>query len=106
MKQTAENEKLFKIFHQHKTKVRRPLNTGLYRTPTEIAQDNFRYFRTLLNINTVKLNIQQIFLAKFRQRTAKRMIDRNLRRLIRVNLALYEDRARIMRIAAEEEVKR
>ena len=48
---------MFKRFHHHKAKVPRPLNTGLYKTPHEIAQANYRYLRDLSNVLAVKQNI-------------------------------------------------
>jgi hypothetical protein len=42
---------LFNKFHKHKLKVSRPLDTGLYKTPAEIAHDNYKYFRAIIISN-------------------------------------------------------
>jgi hypothetical protein len=99
-------------FHKHKVKKfewlrkQKPaLNTGLYKTPIEICQDNFKYFSTHVFRLFVYNNLRVVRLAKIKQHTARRKINRILRTYIYNFRAFKSEIKRIEGIAACERKK-
>ena len=100
---------MYAKFHKHKVrkfawlrKQKPALNTGLYKTPPEICQDNFKYLSALAFRMMVFNNLLAVKLAKVKQRTSKRKINRAIKTYIEKFKAIKLEVERLERIAALE----
>lgn len=100
---------MYARFHKHKIrkfgwlkKSKPVLNTGLYKTPIEVCQDNYKYISALVFRMMVYNNLRAVKLAKIKQQISKRKIERALKTYTEKCQLIKLEVDRLERIAAYE----